>query len=84
MKFEQVRNGRWESDKQVCSAAMLVGAERDLKSIREAKYIIISGDYKDTTVYRLYEQHLGRKEFLKRFKTVEAAIKFANKYEEEK
>lgn len=77
MKFEQVRNGRWESNTQVWSAAMLAGPERELKGIKEAQYIILSGDYKGTTVYRLYEQHLGRKEFIKRFKSLEAAIKFA-------
>lgn len=79
MRFEQVMSGRWESDSQVYSAAMLSGPKRELKGIKEAQYIILSGDYKGNTVYRLYEQHVGRKEFIKRFKTLEAAVKAANK-----
>ena len=77
MKFEQVRNGRWESDTKVYSAALLTGSERELKGMEDAKYVIVAGDYKGNTAYRLYEQHLGHKEFIKRFKSVEAAIKFA-------
>lgn len=79
MKFNQTSTGTWKSEQEVYSAAMLAGEKREPIGIKESKFIIKEGEYKGNTVYRLYEQHIGRKEFLKRFKTLEDAIKFASK-----
>lgn len=79
MKFNKINNTKWESEEMAISAAMLAGENREPKAIHEPRFIIKEGEYKGNTVYRLYEQHMGRKEFLKRFKSVEDAIKFASK-----
>ena len=79
MKFNQVDNTRWESEVMAVSAAMLVGENREPKAIYEPRFVILQGEHKDKTVYRLYEQHVGRKQFLKRFKSLDDAVKFASK-----
>ncbi len=80
MKFTETSTGIWKSDITAVSAMMLAGENREPKAIHEPRFIIKQGeDKKNNTVYRLYEQHVGRKEFIKRFKTLEAAVKAANK-----
>ena len=53
MKFNQVSNTRWESEATAVSAAMLTGENREPKAIHEPKFVILQGEYKDKTVYRL-------------------------------
>ena len=77
MTFTETTKGIWESDKQAYTAAML-NADRQPVGITEAMYKIKEGDKKGTTVYRLYEAHLGGYRFIKSFKTLDKAIKFAN------
>ena len=77
MTFTETRTGVWESDKQAYTAAMLT-SERQPVGIKEAQYKIVEGDKKGTTVYRLYEAHLGGYRFTKSFKALDKAIKFAN------
>ena len=77
MKFTETRKGIWESDNQAYTAAML-NANREPIGIKEAAYEIREGEKNGQMVYRLYEAHLGGYRFVKTFKTVELAIKFAN------
>ena len=80
MKFTETYKGIWKSDITAVSAMMLAGEKREPKGIHEPRFIIkMEEDKKGNTVYRLYEQHVGRKLFIKRFKTLEAAIKAADK-----
>lgn len=77
MTFTETSKGIWESDKQAYTAAML-NEKREPIGIKEAAYKIIEGDKKGTTVYRVYEAHLGGYYFIKSFKDLNKAIKFAN------
>lgn len=74
MKFNQINSTTWESEAQAYTAAML-NSKGEPVGITEARFVIEMGDYKDKTVYRLYERHLNRKQYICRFKTLEAAIK---------
>ena len=78
MTFTKTSVGTWESDKQAYTAAML-NSDREPVGITEAAYKIVEGlNKKGVTVYRLYEAHLGGYRFIKSFKTLDKAIKFAN------
>lgn len=77
MEFTETFKGTWESNKQAYTAAMLT-SDRKPMGIKEAQYKIVEGDKKGTTVYRLYEAHLGGYQFVKSFKSLDKAIKFAN------
>ena len=76
--FTQTADGVWESEAKSYSAAMLAGPNREAKGILEPRYTIVEGEYKGNKVFRLYQQHVGRKEFLKRFKTPKEAVKWVN------
>lgn len=82
MKFTETRKGHWESDRMGISAAMITRNENDeatgLVHDSVPLFEIEEGEYKGQTAYRLYEAHLGGRSFVKRFKTPEQAIKFAN------
>lgn len=77
MIFTKTNKWVWESDKQAYTAAML-NSKREPIGLREAAYRIIEGDKNGTAVYRLYEAHLGGYRFIKTFKSLDKAIKFAN------
>lgn len=83
MTFTETFKGTFESDKQAYTAAML-NSDREPVGITEAAYKIVEGDKKGVTVYRLYEAHLGRYFFVKSFKDMDKAIKFAVKYDANK
>lgn len=82
MKFTETRRGHWESDKLGISAAMITrneqGQATGLVHDNVPLYEIEEGEYKGQTAYRLYKAHLGGHSFVKRFKTLDKAIKFAN------
>lgn len=77
--FVQVSNGVWESEKQHVTAAALTGQDRHVVAERSAGFVIERGEYKGGTVYRLYERHLGNRFFLKRFRSLKDAAKYANR-----
>ena len=77
--FTQTRDGVWESETKAYSAAALAGPNREVVGRLSPRFTIVEGEYKGNTVYRLYEQHLGRREFLRRFKSLREAAKWANK-----
>lgn len=74
MKFNQISENKWVSDVQAYSAAML-NSDREPIGIEEPRFTIEKGELKGKTVYRVREQHLGRKEVVGRYKTLEQAIK---------
>lgn len=82
MKFTETRRGHWESDKLGISAAMITrnenGEATGLVHDNVPLYEIEEGEHKGQTAYRLYKAHLGGHSFVKRFKTLDKAIKFAN------
>lgn len=77
MKFTETSKGIWESDQQAYTAAML-NADRQPVGIKEAAYRIVEGDKNGSTVYRVYEAHLGGYRFVKSFKTLTKAINYIN------
>ena len=77
--FVQTRDGVWESESKAYSAVALAGPNREPRGILEPRFIIERGDRNGNTVYRLYEQRLGRRELLKRFRSPNEAAKWANK-----
>ena len=84
MTFTETFKGTFESDKQAYTAAML-NSDREPVGITEAAYKIVEGLNKNgVTVYRLYEAHLGGYLFVKSFKDMDKAIKFAVKYDANK
>lgn len=83
MKFTETCKGVWESDKQAYYAVAF-NSKREPVGEKTAKYEIREGDKKGTTVYRLYETGLAKHHFIKSFKDLDKAIKFANKWDMEK
>ena len=83
MTFIETFKGTFESDKKAYTAAML-NSDRQPVGIKEAAYKIVEGDKKGITVYRLYEAHLGGYFFVKSFKDMDKAVKFAVKYDANK
>lgn len=83
MKFTETRKGHWESDRMGISAAIIIrnenGEATGLVHDSVPMYEIEEGEYKGQTAYRLYKAHLGGHSFVKRFKTLEQAIKFVDK-----
>lgn len=77
--FVQTRDGVWESEKRAYSAVAFSGPDRRPVGTLDPQFTIVEGTLNGNTVYRLYEQHLGRKEFLKRFRSPNEAAKWANK-----
>lgn len=81
MTFTETWRGHWESDKMSISAAIITrddeGNSTGLVHDSVALYEIEEGEYKGQTAYRLYKAHLGGRSFVKRFKTLEQAVKFA-------
>lgn len=78
MKFNQISEDRWESEEQAYSAVALNG-NREAVGIKEARFVILKGELKGKEIYRVYEQHVGRKELVGKGRTLEQAIKIINR-----
>lgn len=82
MKFTETSKGTWTSDKQGITAAVITrnenGEATGMVHDSVPMFEIREGGHKGQTAYRLYKAHLGGYSFVKRFNTLDKAIKFAN------